>query len=141
MEKSFGAAIVSVTEVECVADGAVPVTPSGYWPGTVAMVVVTFITDDPPAFTVAGANDAVAPDGKPVAVKVTASGVPLTALVEIVDVPASPGFNVRLAGDAVSEKSLLGDGGPKLNVCTSNVLPESSIGVTVTAEPLTLTFK
>src|SRR5438876_9163039 len=55
---------------------------------------------------VGGLNDAVVPDGRPLAVSVTVSAEPLVTVVEMVDVALPPWTADTLAGFALIEKSL-----------------------------------
>src|SRR5690242_9165055 len=107
MEKSFAATAltVKVTEVEWVADAAVPVTVKAYVP---AAAVPEFSVSVllPPAVTDAGLNDAVAPAGKPLTLSETVSAVPETSAVEMVVLPPPPAVTETVAGLALMEKSL-----------------------------------
>src|SRR5207247_9797301 len=81
IEKSSdgGAAVtVKLTEVLCVALGAVPVTVRVYVPG-VAVPAPTVSVELPPAVTEVGLSVAVAPAGVPFTLRLTASAEPLVA--------------------------------------------------------------
>jgi len=107
MEKSSdgGAAVtVKMTEVLCVALGAVPVIVRVYVPGA-AVPAPTVSVELPPAVTEVGLSVAVAPAGVPFTVRLTVSAEPLVTAVEMVEVPFAPCTSERLAGFAVIEKS------------------------------------
>ena len=78
---------------------------------------VSVSVDEPPEFTAAGANDAVTPLGRPLALRAMLSAWPETIAVETVDVPLAPCWTLTLAGLALIEKS---GGGPPLKVTSSN---------------------
>ena len=59
----------------------------------------------PPAVTVLGLKDAVAPDGSPLALRVTVWAEPLTTAVLTVEVTLWPWSTVTLLGLALIEKS------------------------------------
>jgi len=109
MEKSSDGAAVTVrlTVVEWVVGGV------AYWPVIVSVdvpiaadVVVTIVSIEPcPAVTDAGLNVALAPDGSPVAERVTVRAVPDTTCVLTENVVLEPATTVRLAGLALIEKS------------------------------------
>src|SRR2546425_299196 len=82
-----------------------------------------------PAATAAGLNDAVAPAGRPVALKLTFCAEPLVTAVEIVDDPLEPCWTETLVGFALIEKSL---GGAAVTVSVTVVL-------WVAAEPVAVT--
>ncbi len=107
IEKSSttGALTVSETGVEWVFDAPVPVTLKDTVPVGVAPVVVTVIVEDWPAVIEAGLNDALAPLGRPEALKLTAWALPLVSVVEIVEVPLWPAVTVTVVGAAEIEKS------------------------------------
>jgi len=110
---------VSVTEVECVAEGAVPVTVS-VWVPVAVVPVFTVRVELPPAVTDVGLNVAVAPLGTPETVRLIVSALPETSAVEMVLIPCVPCTRVKLEGVAEIEKSL-GGGPPQpenLNVPT-----------------------
>src|SRR2546425_1251251 len=108
IEKSLGAGvvIVSVRVVLWVALGAVPVTVTEYGPGVVAGTTVNGSVELVPAVIGLGINEAVVPDGNPLADSVTLSAEPLIAAVEIVDVALPPWTADTLLGFAPIEKSL-----------------------------------
>src|SRR6516165_4797160 len=66
---------------------------------------VSVIVDEPPAVTEAGLKPADAPDGRPLALRVTVCAEPLVTAVEIVEFPVAPCTTVRLLGLAEIEKS------------------------------------
>ena|SRR5882762_8577391 len=120
IEKSFGAAVtVRVTPVECVALVPVPVTVTVYVPGGVVPAVAIVMVELLPAATAVGLNDAVAPAGRPVALKLTFCAEPLVTAVEIVDVPLEPCWTETLVGFAPIEKSF---GGGAVTVSVTGVL-------------------
>src|SRR4051794_36320375 len=85
-----GAFTASVIVVECVADAAVPVTVTAYVP-TGVLVSVTMVSTAPlPASAAGGANEAVAPAGRPLAVKVMVSAVPRVSAVVTFEVVLPP---------------------------------------------------
>src|SRR5437660_11029045 len=96
--------IVTVTEVECVAEAAVPVTVSVYAPAA-AVRAFTVSVELPPAVTDVGLSEAVAPVGAPETERLTVSALPEVTAVEIVLVPEAPCWSVKLAGLAEIEKS------------------------------------
>ena len=83
----------------------------------------------PPAVTEVGLNDAVAPAGRPVALKLTFCAEPLVTAVEIVDDPLEPCWTETLVGFALIEKSF---GGGAVTVSVTVVL-------WVAAEPVPVT--
>src|SRR5438477_9928605 len=114
IEKSFGAAVtVRVTAVECVALVPVPVMVTVYVPGGVVPAVAIVIVELLPAATAVGLNDAVAPAGRPLALKVTFCAEPLVTAVEMVDDPLEPCWTETLVGFALIEKSFGGAAGPR----------------------------
>src|SRR6266550_1282731 len=109
IEKSSdgGAAVtVKLTEVLCVALGAVPVIVRVYVPGA-AVPAPTVSVELPPAVTEVGLSVAVAPAGVPFTVRLTVSAEPLVTAVEMVEVPFAPCTSERLAGLALIEKSFV----------------------------------
>jgi hypothetical protein len=108
MEKLFGigAFTVRVTGVPCVADGAVPVTVKVYVPGE-AVPAFSESVEDPPAVTLVGLKEAMAPEGRPATERATVSAAPLTTVVETVDDPLAFAFRESEVGEARMEKSLL----------------------------------
>jgi hypothetical protein len=104
IEKSFGAVTVRLTVVVCVAVAAVPVTVIGYVPGVVAPTVSVRV-ELPPAVTDAGLNEAVVPDGRPLALMAMLSALPLVTVVEIVEVAVVFRSADTLLGLALIEKS------------------------------------
>jgi hypothetical protein len=132
IEKSLGAAVtVTVTEALCVApDASVPVTVITYTPGAVAKSGETVSVEAPPALTTLGLRVAASPLGDEVALRLIASGVPVTSVVLIVLVPALLCMRVRLLGLAAIEKS----DGADVTVTVTVVLcvAEPSTPVTVT---------
>src|SRR5690348_9048560 len=113
-EKSSGAETLRVSVVECVAELPVPVTVTAYPPAGVAAFVAMERVAAPPAVTPDGLNVAVAPAGRPLALRAIVCAEPLTTAVEIVDVTAPPGPVVTLPGLALIEKSSAGADPPKL---------------------------
>src|SRR5262249_32007590 len=107
IEKSGLAVTTNDTVVVCVADGAVPVIVTVYVPGVVAAPAVRVSVDEPPAVTLVGANVAVAPAGKPLAVSAIVSAVPAVTAGDTVVVPELPWTTVTVAGDALIEKSFV----------------------------------
>jgi hypothetical protein len=77
-----------------------------YAPGGVLAPAVRVKTAVPPALTDAGANEALAPAGTPVADRVTLSALPDVTAVEIVLVTVPPCATETLVGLAAIEKSL-----------------------------------
>src|SRR2546428_11886041 len=118
MEKSFpggGGWTVSVTAVEWVVLGAVPLTVSVYVPGA-AVPALTLSVEEPPATTDVGLRLAVAPDGTPETLRLIDSADPLTSAVEMVLAPLPPAARVSAAGFAEMEKSFTGGGGWTVSV-------------------------
>src|SRR2546430_1398858 len=112
IEKSFGGAVtVRGTAVECVALVPVPVTVTVYVPGGGVPAGAIVMVEVLPAATAVGLNDAVAPAGRPVALKVTFCADPLVRAVEMVDDPLDPCWTETLVGFALIEKSLGGAAG------------------------------
>ena len=98
----------TVMDAVCVADAAVPVTVMVYVSSGVVASAATVSVELAPAVTLVGANVAVAPAGRPVAERVTVSGVPAVAVVDTVVVPELPWTTLTVVGDALIEKSLTG---------------------------------
>jgi hypothetical protein len=65
----------------------------------------TVSVDEPPVVTAVGFRDAVAPEGTPPTVRLMDSALPLTMLVEIVELPDEPGSSASAFGLALIEKS------------------------------------
>lgn len=63
--------------------------------------------DDPPDVTLVGANDAVAPDGSPLALSDTDSALPDVTAVETVALVPPPGATVADVGLTATEKSFV----------------------------------
>lgn len=105
IEKSFGGAvIVKETVVVWVALVPVPVTVTVYVP-VAAVPAPSVSVELPPAVTDAGLNEAVAPDGTPLALSETVCAEPLVTVVAIVDV-ALPFWGAETElGLALIEKS------------------------------------
>src|SRR2546427_701991 len=96
----------------------------------------------PPPVTLLGFNLPGCPAGTPPPLRPTLRAPPLGTPRLLVAAPASPAVRLRLAGLALIEKSLDGGGGaPNVYVWTSKVAPFSSVGVTVTEEPDTITSR
>jgi len=70
----------------------------------------------PPAVTEAGLNEAVVPEGRPLALSVTDSAVPLVTAVEIVELAGPPWTAETLEGVALIEKSFGGGGAVTVSV-------------------------
>jgi hypothetical protein len=130
MPEEAGAVTVKETPVECVADGAVPVTVSVYVPAA-AVPALTVSAEDPPAVTLPGFNEAVAPLGTPLTLSETASAEPLVTAVEIVDVPLAPCATVSDAGLAEMEKSFAGGGALTVSAMVVACVAETPVPVTV----------
>src|SRR5207302_985401 len=118
IEKSSdgGAAVtVKLTEVLCVALVAVPVTVRVYVPAA-AVPAPTVSVELPPAVTDGGLNEAVAPEGRPLALSETVCAEPLVTAVAMVAV--APPFCVAETelGLALIEKSLVTPHPGSLNV-------------------------
>ena len=92
------------------------------------MVVIVSV-ELPPAVTVLGLKDAVAPEGKPLALSVTVCAFPLITVVPMVEVPLWPCTTDTLLGLALVEKS-----SGTLTVSETDVLcvAEAPVPVTVT---------
>jgi hypothetical protein len=101
--------MVNVTFVECVADGAVPVTVTVYVPAE-AVPEFRVSVELFPAVTLVGLKLADAPAGTPLADRLIVSADPLVTAVEMVDVPLCPDVTVTLDGLALMEKSFVGVG-------------------------------
>jgi hypothetical protein len=108
-EKSFAVALctVSVNVVVCDPVAAVPVIVIGYVPTGVTLEVPIVNVDDDPDVTDVGENDAVAPDGSPLALSDTDSALPEVTAVETVAVVPAPGATEADVGLTAIEKSLL----------------------------------
>src|SRR5713226_4861108 len=108
IEKSFatGAGTVSVTLVAWVAEVPVPVTVIGYEPVAVLVPTVNVRVELPPELTLAGLNEAVVPEGRPLAERLMVCGEPVVSAVEMVLVPVPPCTTETLLGLALIEKSL-----------------------------------
>jgi len=130
IEKSLGAAVtVSVTVVLWLALEAVPVTVTGYVPAVVEAPTLNVSVELEPAAIGFGLNEAVAPAGTPVALRVTLSAEPLVTAVEMVDVPLPPWTADTLLGFALIEKSF----GAAVTVSVTVVLWVALGAVPVTA--------
>jgi len=71
IEKSPPPATTNVTFTVCVTGPLAPLIVRAYEPGGVAALVETLIVVEPAAVTDAGLNEAVAPEGRPLALKLT----------------------------------------------------------------------
>ena len=113
-EKSLAVALrtVNVNVVVCVAVVPVAVIVTVYVPAGVELEVPIVNVDDEPAVIVAGAKDAVAPDGSPLALRETDCALPDVTAVETVAVVPAPGATVDDAGLTATEKSLAVATGP-----------------------------
>jgi hypothetical protein len=123
------AVTVRVTEVPCVALGAVPVTVTGYVPGVVLAPTLSVSVEVPPAVTAEGSNEAVAPVGIPLAESVTLSAEPLVTAVEMVEVALPPWTAETLVGLAPIEKSL--GGAVTVSVMVASWVALGAVPVTV----------
>jgi len=114
IEKSFvtGAVIVNETVVECVALGPVPVIVTVYVPG-VALPAPSVSVELLPALTDAGLNEAVAPEGTPLALSETVCAAPLVTAVAIVEVALPFCVAETALGFVVIEKSSGGGAAPQ----------------------------
>src|SRR5207245_2754873 len=108
IEKSFvtGAVIVKVTGVLCVALVPVPVTVMVYVPAA-AVPAPSVSVELPPAVTDAGLNEAVAPEGRPLALSETVCAEPLVTAVAMVAVALPFCVAETELGLALIEKSLV----------------------------------
>src|SRR4051794_30322179 len=95
------ASTVNVTVVPCTALGAVPATSTVYVPGGGFGPGGGWSVEPPPAATVLGPNEAVAPCGRSKAVSCTVSAVPWLSAVEIVVLPPAPCSAVTLPVGAI----------------------------------------
>ena len=89
-----------LTDAECVAEGAVPVTVMGYVPAGTEAPTVSVSVDAPPVETDAGAYPAVTPAGRPDAVSAIVWAVPDRRVVVTLVVPALPSRIETPVGDA-----------------------------------------
>ena len=83
----------------------------------------------PPAVTELGLSEAVGPAGLTLAERFTVAALPLSTAVLIVLVPLAPGATVKLAGEALMEKSL---GATTVTVMAVLCVVVPSVPVTVT---------
>jgi hypothetical protein len=97
---------VSEKDVVWVALVPVPVIVTGKVPAGVVVAVVIVMVDEPPAVTDDGLNDAVAPDGRPLADSETVCAEPEVTAVDTVADTEPPGFTAPDVGDTEMEKSL-----------------------------------
>ena len=131
MEKSGGWGLtVSETVVLWVAEGPAPVTVTLTVPVGVDEVVAIVMVELPPVVTLVGLKLAVAPLGKPLALKLTVCEEPVVSAVEMVLVPLAPWVTVTVVGLALMEKS------PGPWVTVSDTLVEWVVEVPV---PVTVT--
>ena len=107
-----GALTVSVTVVECVMLGEVPVTVSVYVPPA-AVPEFTVSVELPPVVTEVGLKLALAPAGTPLTERLIVSATPVTTAVEMVLVPVAFWASVIELGDAEIEKSFAACAGPQ----------------------------
>lgn len=91
-------------------DVAVPETVTVYVPAGVLAEVLMVSVEEPPEVTVAGLNEAVAPDGRPLAERLTDWADPLVVAVDTVAVAEPPGATDPEVGETETEKSLVGAG-------------------------------
>lgn len=101
--KSDPAVTVSDAVAECDVAPDVPVTVNVV--NEAAMVVVTVRVDEPPAVTVAGTNEPLAPAGRPATLSAIDCVLPFTAAVDTVYVVEAPAATVRAAGEMPTVKS------------------------------------
>jgi hypothetical protein len=108
IEKSFATAAVTVSAIDVVwvLEVPVPVTVTVLVPVGVEAAVVIVSVELPPEAIEAGLKEAVAPEGRPEAVRLTVCADPLVTVVEMVEVPLAPRVTLTLAGLAEIEKSL-----------------------------------
>jgi hypothetical protein len=107
-----GAFTTRVTDVVRVSDPLIPVIVKGKLPAgvVVPLFVVTVIVDVPPLATLVGLKLALAPAGRPLALKLaTLPENPFTPSTVTLYVVLLPAVTVREVGDGLREKS--GDGG------------------------------
>ncbi len=98
---------VRENDVVCVADEPVPVIVIVYVPGAVELEVEIVSVDDAPVVTEDGENDAVAPDGRPLALSETVCAEPEVAAVETVAVVPDPAVTDADDGLTEIEKSFV----------------------------------
>ena len=117
IEKSFATAvvIVKVTVVLCVALAPVPVTVIVYVPAA-AVPAPSVSVELPPAVTDAGLNEAVAPEGRPLALSETVCAEPLVTAVAMVEVALPFCVAETELGLALIEKSFVTPQPGSLNV-------------------------
>jgi hypothetical protein len=125
-----GAVTVRDTVVECVAEGAVPLTVSVYVPAA-AVPALTVRVDEPPAVTLVGFNDALAPAGTPLTASETLSAVPLVTVVDTVEVPLVFCAIESEEGLAEMEKSFAGGGALTVSVTFVECVAVEPVPVTV----------
>ena len=117
IEKSFGGGVpltVRLNDVVCEPDAAVPVIVIGYVPAGVEADVDRVSVEEPPEVTLAGENDAVTPDGSPLAASETDCALPDVVAVETAVLAALPAATVPDVGLTETEKSFAGaEPGPK----------------------------
>ena len=108
IEKSFATAAVTVSAIDVVwvLEGPVPVTVTVLVPVGVEAAVVIVSVELAPAVIEPGLKEAVAPAGRPEALRLTVCADPLVTVVEMVEVPLAPRVTLTLAGLAEIEKSL-----------------------------------
>jgi hypothetical protein len=104
-EDALDVITANVTVAVCVNEPLVPVIVSVGLPAGVLLVVVTVSVDDPVPLTVDGENDAVAPLGTPLLLRLTDPLNPLMAPTFTVYVVLLPAFTVCVLGVAETEKS------------------------------------
>ena len=78
---------------------------AAYVPAGVELEVVIVNVDDDPDVTDAGENDAVAPEGSPLALSDTDSAAPEVTAVETVELVPFPAVTLREVGLSETEKS------------------------------------
>jgi hypothetical protein len=118
IEKSFGGGVpltVRLNDVVCEPDAAVPVIVIGYVPAGVEDDVENVTVEEPPEVTLAGENDADAPDGSPLALSETDCALPDVVAVETVALVPLPAVTVPEAGLTEIKKPFGGgaEPGPK----------------------------
>jgi hypothetical protein len=92
---------VKDSEALCVPLGAVPLTVTLDVPVVAVPEDVTVSTDDPPEVTLGGLNEALVPEGRPLADRLTDCAEPLVTAVLMVEVPLPP--CVKATDDGLTE--------------------------------------
>ena len=102
----LAAVTVSVNDVVCDPEAAVPVIVIAYVPAGVELEVVIVSDDEEPEVTDDGENVAAAPNGRPVALSETASAEPEVTAVDTVAAAPFPATTLAEVGLTEMEKSL-----------------------------------